>query len=440
MTMPDAVRMLIGRLLAAGHSAYAVGGCVRDSLLGHAPSDWDITTSATPDQMKACFSDLRVIETGLAHGTLTVLVDAQPYEITTFRKDGDYQDHRRPDSVRFVGELREDLARRDFTVNAMALPADGRLIDLFGGQADLRNGIIRCVGDPLRRFEEDALRILRALRFASQLEFAIEPFTAAAMREKRALLDCVSAERVFAELKRLLCGPGVLAVLDGYPDLLGQVLPEILPAVGLQQHNPHHDSDVWEHTARAVASIEPTPALRLTMLLHDLGKPQCFMQDEQNTGHFFGHAKCSERMADDVLSRLKSDNATRERVLTLIRVHDLRPEPDPKWIRRRLNQLGEQGLRDLLKVQRADTLAHSPLLREEKLSILARCEAQLEREIQARSCFSLKDLAVNGRDMMELGLSGAGIGQALNALLEQVMDERIPNERPALVEAARRFL
>lgn len=438
MTVPKSVRELIQRLSAAGHEGYAVGGCVRDSLLGQTPHDWDIATSASPDEMKACFTGLRTIDTGLKHGTLTVLVDGEPHEVTSFRADGEYTDHRHPDRVRFVSSLREDLQRRDFTINAMALSGEGELIDMFGGQRDLARGLVRCVGDPGRRFEEDALRILRALRFASVLGFEIEINTAAAMRERCALMRYVSVERVFVELKRMLCGPTPGRVLTEYPDVLGTVLPEILPAVGFEQHNPHHDSDVWGHTARAVDAIAPEPALRLTMLLHDLGKPRCFTLDAQGIGHFYGHAGISERMATQILHRLKADNRTTERVLGLIRVHDLKPEPSERWIKRRMNAMGAEALCDLFKVQRADASAQSEHKRGDKLALLDACEALLMDILNSRACTSLSTLAVHGRDLMGIGIEpGKRLGEALNWLLDGVLDGVLPNERTALLDAAR---
>ncbi|MDL2205557.1 HD domain-containing protein [Eubacteriales bacterium OttesenSCG-928-N13] len=435
------VRMLLERLLQEGHQAYAVGGCVRDSLLGRSPHDWDITTSATPEQTRSCMGELRTFDTGLHHGTLSVLVDGTIYEITTFRADGEYLDHRRPDSVQFVHDIKKDLARRDFTINAMALDIEGNLIDPFGGQQDLRDGSIRCVGDPNARFEEDALRILRALRFASCYGFSVEQQTAQAMREKQALLRFVSAERIYEELKRMLCGQGVHGVLMAFPDILSQIIPEIAKAVRFAQHNPHHDSDVWEHTLRAVAAVPPESALRLAMLLHDLGKPECFTMDEQGIGHFYGHAKPSERIARDALHRLKADRRTTQRVVTLVRVHDLDISPTEEIIKRRLNTLGEQMLKDLIHVQRADSLAQSSLGRQERLDALDQCEQLLERLLQERACFSLNQLVVKGGDLIGIGVpEGMQVGMMLHALLEQVLDGTLPNDRDALIDAAKRMM
>lgn len=439
MDMPTPVKTLLRRLNSEGYEAYAVGGCVRDFLLGRDPHDWDIATAATPEQMKLCFEGLRTIDTGIKHGTISVFAEDMAVEVTSFRADGEYKDHRRPESVRFVSSLNDDLSRRDFTVNAMAVSEEGTLTDAFGGREDLAAKLIRCVGDPETRFTEDALRILRALRFASTYEFDIEQSTVRAMRKKRALLTYISGERIYEELKRLLIGPGVARVLYAFPDVLGVIIPEILPAIGLNQYNPHHDADVWAHTARSVAAVESDPALRLAMLMHDLGKPQCFTRDAEGIGHFYGHAKHSEIIAEAALSKLKADNQTRERVVRLIRIHDMRPEADAKWIKRRLKQLGEDGLRDLLKVQRADAKAQSEFQREEKLALLDECEAMLESILSEKECFSLSQLAVNGRDLLALGLRGPKIGTALEQLLHKVIDGKLPNDHDTLLIAAKRY-
>ena len=289
--LPAQVNTALARLHDAGYEAYIVGGCVRDRIMGREPKDYDITTSALPEQTAAVFAGERIIETGMKHGTVTVLLDGEPLEITTFRIDGTYSDSRHPDAVTFTPSLREDLARRDFTMNAMAYSSETGLVDPFGGQADIAAKYIRCVGDPDLRFREDALRILRALRFSSVLGFPIEPETDGAARYLCLLLKKISAERVFSELKQLLCGPDVRRVLLDYAGVLGAVLPEILPMQGFDQRNPHHCYDILEHTAAAVEAMPPEPALRLAALLHDVGKPECFFTDEDGVGHFYGHPK-----------------------------------------------------------------------------------------------------------------------------------------------------
>ena len=302
--VPAHVHRLLAALRAAGHEAYPVGGCVRDSLLGKEPADWDLCTGALPGEVERVLAGYRIIETGVRHGTVTALTEGGPVEITTFRTDGDYRDNRHPEQVRFVAKVEEDLARRDFTVNAMALGPDGAVIDPFGGRADLAAGIIRCVGEPTRRFREDGLRILRALRFAARLDFAVEPATAQSVLENRALLENIAAERVFSELRGLLTGPGAGRVLLGFAPVVFQVIPELAPAAGFDQKNPHHIHDVWTHTALAVDAAPPEPVLRLTMLLHDVAKPETFFADERGVGHFYGHAERGAEMAGAAASGL----------------------------------------------------------------------------------------------------------------------------------------
>ena len=394
---------------------YKVGGCVRDSLLGLFPHDWDICTSARPEQMQAVFADCRVIETGLKHGTLTVLHDRIPYEVTTFRVDGGYTDHRHPDSVSFVSNL----------------------VDAFHGQEDLRAGIIRAVGDPKTRFTEDALRILRALRFASVYGFRIDDATSQAAHDLRHTLTDVAAERIRVELAKLLCGQSAADILRAYPDVVFVLLPQLRAMHGFDQHNPHHRYDVWEHTLRALPHIPPTETLRLAILLHDSGKPDCFTLDEAGIGHMHGHAERSAEIADEVLSSLRVDNATRERVTLLVRSHSLSVSPDPKLLRRRLNQLGEEALRELLLLQRADQLGKGTISPEEIKAEYRTVVAALDALMATSPCFTLKSLAVSGRDLMAAGLpKGHIVGQALAYLLDEVMAERLPNARDALLDAA----
>lgn len=297
MTIPQDALTILQRLNDAGEEAYVVGGCVRDALLGVTPKDWDICTSARPEEMQRIFSGMHVVETGLKHGTLTVVLHHTPYEVTTFRVDGAYTDHRHPDGVTFVTDVTMDLARRDFTVNAMAYHPVRGLVDAFGGREDLARRLIRCVGRPEARFEEDALRILRALRFASVYDFDIDPETASAIHALYPTMAQVAAERIRVELSKLLCGKGVGRILRDYSDVITFLLPELAPSVGFEQHTPYHRFDVWEHTVRAVEAVAPTEALRLTMLLHDSGKPACFTMDAQGVGHAYGHQKRSTELA-----------------------------------------------------------------------------------------------------------------------------------------------
>ena len=433
--IPQEVCAVLQTLERAGYEAYIVGGCVRDMRMGKTPHDWDVTTSALPQETMALF-DHFAIPTGLQHGTVTVRSGKTACEVTTFRTDGDYPDHRHPAAVTFTRSLREDLARRDLTVNAMAMDVRGTLHDPFGGQADIRRRVLRCVGEPERRFQEDALRILRTLRFSATLGFAIEEDTHRALRAQCGDLRYVAAERVREELTKLLCGADVLRVLLEDPQVLGVVLPEILPCVGFDQHNCHHCYDVWGHTAHAVAAAPPDPVLRWAMLLHDLGKPRCFTMDEQGVGHFHGHHRPSADMAETVCRRLRFDKATAQRICMLVRYHD-RPIPlTERAIRRAMNQLGVEGLRQLCAVKRADNLAQHPDYRSRQRDIDAG-EAIMDELLAKDACFSLKQLAVNGRDMAALGLEGPAIGQALQTLLEAVMDGETDNDRAALLALAK---
>lgn len=433
--IPREVCAVLQTLERAGHEAYIVGGCVRDILMGKPPHDWDVTTSALPEETMALF-DHFAIPTGLRHGTVTVRSGETACEVTTFRTDGDYPDHRHPAAVTFTRSLREDLQRRDLTVNAMAMDVHGTLHDPFGGQADIRRRVLRCVGESERRFREDALRILRTLRFSATLGFAIEADTHRSLRERRDDLRYVAAERVREELTKLLCGAEVLRVLLEDPQVLGVVLPEILPCVGFDQHNRHHCYDVWGHTAHAVAAAPSDPVLRWAMLLHDLGKPSCFTLDEQGVGHFHGHHRPSAEMAETVCRRLRFDRAAAQQICMLVRYHD-RPIPlTERAIRRAMNQLGVEGLRQLCAVKRADNLAQHPDYRGRQREI-NEGEAIMDELLRKDACFSLKQLAVNGWDMAALGLEGPAIGQMLQTLLEAVMDGAADNDRDALLALAK---
>ena len=447
MNLPLPVSDLITRLEQAGYSAYAVGGCVRDSLLSLEPHDWDLCTSALPEEMLEVFRGEHVAETGLRHGTLTVILNHVPYEITTFRTDGAYTDHRHPDSVSFVRDVAGDLARRDFTVNAMAWSDRTGLVDLFGGQEDLARRVIRCVGVPRERFREDALRILRALRFASVYDFSLDPETEAALRELAPTLENVAAERIREELFKLLCGPGVGRILRAFPDVLSVIIPDLRPMIGYDQRNHHHHFDLWEHTVQGVENIPPQPALRLTMLLHDTGKPSVCTLDDKGEAHYAGHQAASAEIADRVTADLRCDKATRERVILLVRHHDipLRTESgavnlDRSFLLHRLNRFGEEDLRALFLIHRADRIATGHSTREKEDSRLAERMAALDALLAEQPCFTLKDLAVTGRDLQALGLKGPALGDALQQLLEAVMDGRVPNEKAELNNFVTKFI
>lgn len=431
--LPQAAQA-IQRLREAGYEAWIVGGCVRDFLLGRTPTDYDLTTSALPKETEAVFAGEKLIETGLRHGTVTVVLDGVPLEITTYRVDGGYTDARHPDGVTFTRSLREDAARRDFTINAMAYAPGAGLQDFFGGREDLSAGVIRAVGEPDRRFQEDALRILRAIRFASVLGFELDPGTDAAARRNAHLLTKISVERVFVELGKLLCGPGAGKILSAYPDILGVVIPELTPMVGFEQHNVHHCYDVYTHTAVAVDHVPPELKLRLAMLFHDIGKPATFSMGEDGQGHFYGHPKVSAALAEQILVRLRAPKHLREAVVRLVRVHDWPLSTEPRLIRRRLQQLGEEGFFDLLRVQKGDTAACflSDCTREDDRNEV---EDAAKAILAAKPCLTVRDLAVSGRDIMALGYCGPGVGAALRGLLERVIAGEIPNEKTALLQS-----
>ena len=430
--LPSAAIQAIEILESCGHRAYVVGGCVRDACRGEVPHDWDMTTSARPEETAAAFAEYTVIETGIQHGTVTVLMEGQPLEITTFRTEGAYADHRHPDGVTFVRDLEADLVRRDFTVNAMAYHPREGLIDPFGGREDIKNGILRAVGDPNRRFEEDALRILRGLRFAARLGYTIEEETRAAMSRKAHLLCHVSVERILEELRKLVMGEHILNILLTCSDVLAAVLPEILPMVGFDQNNRHHIYDVWTHTAHAVARAESDPIVRLAMLFHDVGKPASYTVDFHGEGHFYAHAKLSGELTDAILQRLKCDTYTRTEVVWLVTHHDYSIREDDRTVRRLLSRFGYDRARRLLLVKMADNASHAPKYTE-RGAIARRLLDRLDAVLAQQPCLTLRDLALNGRDLMAMGYTGPAIGKALQRLLDAVVDGLCENDREALI-------
>lgn len=438
IVIPAQARSLLRRLNAAGYAAYAVGGCVRDSLRGETPADWDICTDAEPAQTAAVFSDCRTVLTGARYGTVTVICDGAPYEITTFREEHGYSDSRHPDGVSFLRSLEGDLARRDFTVNAMAADADGSVIDRFGGMDDLRNGLIRCVGDPALRFTEDALRMLRALRFAARFGFSVAPETEDAIHALCGRLRAVAPERLRKELSGLLCGQAVKDVLERFSDVLCVLIPELTPCIGFRQWNYHHKYDVWAHTVRAVEAVPPTEVLRLAMLLHDIGKPASFTLDKQLVGHFYGHAVIGGAMCERILRRLRYDNRTAELVTLLVREHGFYLlEDSPKRMRKLLSQFGEETVHLLLQVRRADGIATGTA--EGAAEKTAVAERLLE-SVSAQ-CVSLPQMKLNGEDLLRLGVKqGPQVGAILKTLLDAVLDGRLENERDPLMQAAREMI
>lgn len=436
LSLPSYVVCALQKLNNCGYEAYVVGGCVRDTRMGREPNDWDITTNALPEQILATFTDYRVIPTGIKHGTVTVLIDGQPLEITTFRIDGEYSDNRHPDSVSYTSNLREDLYRRDFTINALAYHPNTGIIDLSSGLADMDNRQIVCVGDPEKRFTEDALRIVRALRFSSQLGFSIEKMTAQAIRRLAPLLRRIATERIQSELIKLLCGAHVREVMLAFPDVFSIILPELSPTVGLTQANPYHYLSVYEHTVETVAAIPPQPTLRLTMLFHDSGKPACYTRDENGIDHFSGHAAISVDIAEQAMTRLHFDRQTIDDVKQLILHHDDDLFPTDYSLKTVLCQLGPKLALDLIEVQKADVYGQHPD-KLDRVAVLDSLAVRMKQLIDQKACFSLKDLAVKGDDLIAIGYNADRyLGDTLGVLLNLVMQEKLPNERATLLRYA----
>lgn len=432
--LPGTVKMVLDSLHAKGYEAYAVGGCVRDCILGRRPEDWDITTSALPEEVKAIFP--HTVDTGIQHGTVTVLIGSKAHEVTTYRIDGTYGDGRHPDSVMFTRSLAEDLLRRDFTINAMAYNEEEGLIDLYEGMQDLQRHQIRCVGDPMARFSEDALRILRAIRFSAQLNFSIELETLSALIRLSANLQKISAERICAELLKL--------IMSDHPDYLKVayeagitkiILPEFDAMMKTPQNNPHHAYTVGEHTLRSMCAVQSTKVLRLTMLLHDIGKPAMRTTDAEGIDHFKHHAETGADMAVRIMRRLKLDNETIRSVKTLILYHDWRMQPDEKQVRRAVNLVGADLFPLLIRVQNADALAQSDWMRPEKLHRIAGVGQVFDRIMAERQPIDVRDLAVTGKDLLALGIpAGPEIGRLLSLALDAVLDDPEKNNRSYLLE------
>ncbi|MCR4861883.1 MAG: CCA tRNA nucleotidyltransferase [Ruminococcus sp.] len=436
MTVNGAEAEVLRRLESNGFKAYLVGGCVRDRLMGRPVHDVDIATSALPEEVMAVFSDMRTIPTGLKHGTVTVICGGSQYEITTFRIDGGYTDSRRPDSVQFTPDIREDLARRDFTMNAIAMDADGSVVDPFGGEEDIRRSVIRCVGEPERRFTEDALRILRGVRFASQLGFTIEAETEMAMLLLRGRLDLISRERVREEFDKLLCGTNCVEALLRYREIIAQIIPEIEPCFGFDQHSHYHRYDVYSHIVHTIEAVPDSDLLlRRTMFFHDIGKPPMFTMDESGEGHFKGHAGLSAEMAETIMERLRYDRRTIERTSQLVRRHSDKIKTE-RQIKRLVGELGLDGFRQLMAVKTADNSAKNDFVTADNELFADYCRTA-ERLVAEGSCLQLSQLAVSGKDMLTLGLEGRAVGEALSELLDKVIDGELPNEKNALTDYIR---
>ena len=435
MKLPGFVLACLDALEKAGYPAYVVGGCVRDACLGLQPHDYDICTAALPEQTETVFAGYPLVLTGKKHGTVGVVTEMGVVEITTFRTEGAYRDNRHPDWVKFVSSVEGDLARRDYTVNAMAYSPIRGFADPFGGRADLKNRVLRAVGDPETRFREDSLRILRGVRFAVKYGLEVDPVTEAAMENLARLMDNLARERVFDELCKLL--PLVTAEdLCRFAPILAAVIPELKPMIGFDQHSPHHAYDLFTHTAHVTAGVPGDLTLRWAALLHDTGKIPTFTRDETGRGHFYGHAQKSAEIADVVLRRLKAPTALREQAVLLIGQHMTKLTPDKKLLRRRVSRLGWETIESLLILQESDMGSKGTGVPEE-MEQFGQLRAILE-EIRAEdACLTVKDLAVNGNDLLTLGYQGKAVGEMLNALLEQVLDEALPNERDALLEYAK---
>ena len=436
MELPRSVHRCIDALESAGFEAYAVGGCVRDHLLGLTPHDYDLCTSALPHETQTVFAHENLVLAGVKHGTVGVVTEDGVVEITTYRTEGGYADSRHPDWVRFVPEIRADLARRDFTVNAMAYSPIRGYADPFGGQADLKDGILRAVGDPRLRFTEDALRILRGVRFGVRFGLNPDPATENAMTALAASLEKLAKERVFDELCKLL--PLVSAEdLLRFSPILAAAIPELAPMIGFDQRSPHHAFDVFTHTAYVCGNVPKDLPLRWAALLHDVGKPGCFTQDSTGRGHFYGHAQAGADMADTILRRLKAPTALRERVTFLIRHHMTPLTPDRKLLKRRLSQMGEEAVFQLLELQRGDFCSKGVW---GEAAYFDETERILREILGENACLQIKDLKIGGKDLMAHGIpAGPLLGQCLNRLLEQVLDEQLSNEADALLDAARAF-
>lgn len=435
--IPPYVNKAVSRLEKGGFRCFIVGGCVRDALSGKTPHDYDLTTNATPDEMLALFSDMKVIETGLKHGTVTVVIDGENLEITTFRTDGVYLDGRHPENVTFSRNIEDDLSRRDFTVNAMAFSESYGLYDLFGGQDDLKNGIIRAVGDPETRFREDALRIMRGLRFAANLGFKIDSATADAMHECRELQKNVAVERLWVEFTKLICGAHASSILREFADVIGVFLPEILESLGFDQRTRYHSLDVYEHTLAVLDGCEHTDLiLRLAAYFHDIAKPRCFALDRSG-GHFYDHASVGAQMTDEIFRRMHTDTTTRKKVCHLISLHMKQLSPTERSARRLLASEGDECARRFIALGKADRLACAPDNRD--TSIYDTLSELINKISSEESCFSLKDLSVHGDDLIKLGFKGKEIGKALHYLLGCVVDGILPNEKNLLLSAAREY-
>lgn len=435
IALPSSIEYTLSMLENSGYECYIVGGCVRDFLMGKPPHDYDVTTNATPEQIKECFMRHKIIETGIKHGTVMVIIDGENIEITTYRIDGSYKDNRHPEQVVFSKNIEDDVKRRDFTINSIAYNPKSGFVDLFNGRADIENSIITCVGNADERFNEDALRILRALRFASVLGFDISDEISDSIHKNKALISNVSVERIWIEFKKLICGINAHKVISEYVDVIGVFMPEILKTVGFEQNNPYHCYDVFEHTLNAIKNAPNDVIIRLATLFHDIGKPCVYSQDENGVGHFYSHGKFSEKIAENVLTRLRCDNLTKEKVCLLVRYHDRPIELNEKAVKKLLTKLSFEDVRSLLILKRCDTLAQSPDIHTERCSYLDKISELVDKIESDKSCLSLRSLSINGDDLKLLGIKeGRTIGELLDLVLDSVINDELTNEKDILLD------
>lgn len=439
--IPKNAKYIIFNLCKYSREAYLVGGCVRDILLDRQPNDWDICTPAKPEQMihimetvaKRDNKNIKIIPTGLQHGTVTFVIDGESYEVTTYRCDGIYSDNRRPDNVTFTNSLVEDLKRRDFTINAIAYNTYSGFVDPFNGIQDLKDGVIKCVGNPKDRFNEDGLRIMRAIRFSAQLDFYIENKTVAAIIDSINNLDNISAERINSELCKILVSNHPETIMSEH--ILCKIIPEFKPCINFPQHNPYHIFNVFDHILMALNRDNSNDLIiRLALLFHDIGKPYSYQDDEDGTRHFKGHGKVSSELTDKIMKRLKFDNETREKVVKLVRYHDATFEANKKHVKRWLNRIGEEQFRRLLKVRIADILAQSSINRNERLQKIYMISNLLNKVLIENECFSLKNLTINGKDLIEIGYKeGKLIGIILQDVLNNIIEENLNNDKTEIL-------